>query len=285
MRQLIVFSFILFLLSCSSNSSEFFKTYNEQSENSIELIEFRNNYYYKNIEEGYNYNRSKMQRWFSYTKKIKEKTSLIKQKVDSLIKLSNNEIVDKELTLKRLNVRHIRDSLVNLNKFFLSVIKNPERDSGLVMAMSKNNKAWETIEMISKKKLTTEEYIATLQKIKLDLVINQYFMYQYLYQYIAYDDCFGFSNTGIFVIPNAQTIRKGETFNAEILFASYDTTFSVDYEIEGKRFAGNNGKIIYQTKATEIGTVSKNGNFIIKDYRTGKDSLIPFTIQYEVLKD
>lgn len=286
MKQAILYLFIVLLISCSSDNPGTFKAYLEQSENSIKLIEIKNDYYFKKMEDSYNESKARTKSRFMQSMAIKNKADTIKHKIDYLIEQFELGSSIKHISNKK-EINVLKKEISSLNKFYLSIIDEPKKNEGLVHGLNERFSTgyWETFDTIFSGELQMTEYITGLLKLKLDLIINQHFMYQYLYQYIAWDASGNFSNTGVFVIPNAQTIRKGESVKAEILFASYDTNFTLKYAIDKKMYTGNNGEITFKSRTNKIGSVSKNGVFLVRDYKTGKDSLIPFTIQYEVLRN
>lgn len=84
-----------------------------------------------------------------------------------------------------------------------------------------------------------------------------------------------------FVIPNAQTVVKGNRYKANIVMAAVDTTHVPDIYIEGKKVTLNNG--IYETICERTGDFTLTG-WMQTETNTGEQIRREFSQKYTVIE-
>lgn len=284
---IIVLTFVV--ASCTNSDSKLHQKYIEQYNSSIELINIENSYYYGKMYAIFSE--------YSFGEKYLVKNALVKRKtldltmiIDSLISINQTDLLhDKSIKINKLrksDLDTLKEKIDSLKAYSLSLITDKVNDISLVNGLIKNLSVenWNSIDVFSSKSVNIKEFAACLLSLKLTVLLNEHLMYAYIFSGVG-GNSFRFGHIGPEIIPKSQIIRSGETYKAEILLGAYDTTFILNYEIEGKAFSHTNGKIPYKEKVKEkSGKVSRNGGIKLRFPRTGKDSIIPFTIQYKVLE-
>jgi hypothetical protein len=93
-----------------------------------------------------------------------------------------------------------------------------------------------------------------------------------------------FEKIGAVVIPEKYILKKGETFNAQILLNAYNISERPEIIINGNKIDDyRNGKGIYSEKATAIGMKKIKGYIVIYSYKNGERIELPFETEYEVV--
>ena len=286
MKFLFLIIAILFLfVSCSNNNLERYHKLIKQYRNSIELIgiESKTNYefFYVKIAEKHRYTES-----FRKYIEVDQFAIKINKILDSLITVNSKQKKESEsVKLEKEDVLTLKSHLKALKKLGLSRIEDTIKNQGFINALNaiyltenlQNNKA------LKLKAVESPQLLATLYKVKLDVIIFNNLMSDFLRSKID-GPCFAYYPPEVIVIPKSEKIYVGEPFTAEILFGGMDSTVPVSYLIEETEINGINNHVCFKTKAIERGILKKQGAFVFQSFRTGKDSIIPFAIQYEVLK-
>ncbi len=138
--------------------------------------------------------------------------------------------------------------------------------------------------------------ITILNKIITEVKNAEYDVVSYLYGQISESD-FKFSEIQAKVIPTSNYVLLGDTYEADIIVAAYDTmaqpsvlvkngteTWKPSYARSSKKVSGNNGMVKFAEKATSEGLKTYSGVVLVKDPVTGVEQQYPFASEYTVAR-
>jgi len=275
------------LNACKSDSSRLYSGYTRQIKETILILEQKSDLIYVDFESLH----------FEFKVKIAplyQKSIIVKKSKDSIIHLLD-EILDKihstgsspdniskveDIILIRQFMKGYKNTLISL---IVDTSKYAEVMSGIEKTLSVED--LDVLDVFKSQAAKPEKREACIWKIKSDIVIAETQILNYLYSQFDAGN-FRFSNINAFIVPNSQMLPLGYPYRAEIFLASYDSTISAVFEIEGEKYETTSGIGIYKKLVPKKpGSYSKNGNFMIKSPYTGEIRKIPFKIEYEIMEE
>jgi hypothetical protein len=285
MKQILSIFSILIVCSCGINDFQKKLTEcNQAFEENIQIIDLESNKIYKSFEREMRNdfwgNPVKTKPWYEKTVKVKNLVGICDKTITN-IQAKLKESPDKNIKIEDYEIDKLKLCVDSLEKCILSQVD--ARNEGLKNEIRKtlNCKNWPT--SLSEKGLVIEKQVV-IEKIRLDVKMAELYILLYLHTKIDYA-CFRFNKIESVVIPKSEIVPSGYPYEADIILGTVDSTATFEYEIDDKKYIANEYKYIYKEKVTaKEGVVTRPGRFALPHRYTLDSLLIPFTIEYEVIK-
>jgi len=281
MKNLIIITLFVTLFSCNYKlQNKELEEYTSTFENYIKIMDYNCQNIYTKLEyemNDYWGNPMATKKWYDKSQTLKKETKVV---IDYLISIQLGKSDSKEETIDILFLKTevLRDSLLNL----LNYVRKPDKFIINLINEKLNPTSWPSGIHNFKDSL---EQKAILCKIKADIKSLESSILRFLFQNVGIGGC-GFVRIEPIVIPQSETVFLGEPYVTEIILGSVDSTQIIEYEIDDKRYIADEYKYSYKEKVSaKKGVVKKEGKLFVKMSRTGKDSIIPLTVEYEVIKE
>lgn len=272
--------------ACTADSPELYLNYTRQFRETIHILDQKNNFIYSDLEYLYFEYQEKMAPFHQNAGEIKKAKDSIGNILDSLLAKVSPGFKNSGSIFNKENSDLIRQNISNYRKLLISTINDTSKYPQLIETLNYTLSLTDLDEsdVLDNQSFNPEKAEALLWKLKAAITLAESDILDYLYAQFD-TGSFKFTTTKVFVIPNSQIIPPGYPYRAEIFLASWDTTISVNYEINGKKYEMVSGVGKYRENPTKkAGIYKKSGNFLIKSPSTGEIQKIPFKIEFEVLE-
>ena len=271
--------------ACTADSPEFYRNYTRQFRETIHTLDQKNGLIYTDLEYLYFEYQEKMAPFHRKAAEIKMVKDSINKILDSLLAKVSPGLKNSGSIFNQEYSDLIRQNITNYRKLLISTISDTSKYPQLVESLNYTLSltGLDELDIFNNQAFNPEKAEACLWKLKAVITIAESDILDYLYAQFD-TGSFKFTTTEVFVVPNSPILPLGYPYRAEIFLASYDTTISVNYEIQGQKYELVSGIGHYKDRVTKKpGLYQKNGNFMIKSPYSGKIQKIPFKIEYEVL--
>jgi hypothetical protein len=274
----------LLWLACTTDGPELYINYTRQFGETIHILDQKNDFIYTDLEYLYFEYQEKMAPFHQKAGEIKKAKDSIDKILDSLLAKVSIAHKKRESVFNEENADLIRQNIAKYRKLLISTINDTPKYPQLIenIGNTLSLSGLDDLIISNNHAVNPEKEEACLWKLKADITLAESDILDYLYSQFD-TGSFKFTTTEVFVVPNSQVLPTGYPFRAEIYLASRDTTISVDYEIDGRKYNVVSGIGKYSEKpAIRPGFYQKNGTFLIKSPYTGEIQKVPFRIEYEV---
>lgn len=290
MRKILYILFLFILLfACSNRKNDLYEEYIRQFKASSEVFENKNNYLLAEFDYLLFEHEAKIEPYYKMAGEVNHNKIALISIIDSILEIRgiNDKKLSRETRLNKQEIDLIRQNLKAYENTVVSMVKDKIRYSELIIKIENtlSTQNFESINTFSSKTVSGTELLACFYKLEVGILIAENDILNYLFNQVDVG-CSWSGHLEAFVVPNSEILPAGFPYRAQIFLAAHDTTASLEYEIEGKKYELISGVSLYKYKVTEKkpGKYQKKGNFIIKSPYNGEIQKIPFKIEYEVLK-
>jgi hypothetical protein len=291
---------LLLLISGCDNKDAVFLEYINRFKESIQTLEKKNDFIYKEFEYYIEEKPEKISPYFKQVILVKKNKEDLINFLDSITtnidkasfpnssdnKALNLNQMNKKIKLKKSDIEQLK---TKSKKFKSELFPNLrfgydiEKYKESVRVLFSDDKLDYLYSRIGRNRRLIE-FIADIYKLKADIVVAENQILNLLFNEIE-DGDFSFHKIEVMVEPNSQILPIGYPYKAEIFLSIIDTTISHTFEIERKEYLAPACKGFYSFKVTEKpGKYEKPGNFILVSPYDSTIQKIPFKIEYEVLE-
>lgn len=265
-----LFIFLLFLFACQQENKNTLAFLNEGIERCNEEISIFNNGYIAQLEVNFLMNpaksKSKKNDADNLTQKSKKIFSLIEEINEEIIKDTDGNLsLDKKSTLHK----HVSDYKSFIDSFTTA---NPLFDNEIKRQIT----AGITNPEISKH--------ADMNILSNEIQVLNYMLLKNIYQ-SSEEPIINYNKYRTVVIPYSVFLYPGETYEAAIFLSAYSANFLPVIIIENDTLPSEKGYAIYTiNRNNSIGEIKKNGRLEIPGFLPENKQVIPFEINYQVVK-
>ncbi len=269
------------------------------------IIEQKNEELYSKMEKQYQENKVKVGPWYRKAMELQHRSNSLFNFVQELkvkvvraadgpkgdptnIHHKDDNNVGGQVMILEGGGKRLKDSINAYRDFLLSLLKDTATQLGRAI-----KETFDTRDIISEDKSKVPwEYamfdqlpliavVANLSKIQNDIRTTESSVLSYLLEQVGAGE-WKFNKLEPIVYSKKGYVLQGETYEAQIFIAAYDTTQQPIVMVNGQKLPVKNGKGIYKVKATKVGTHKFGGVIMLKSPITGEYVKFPFKGQYEV---
>jgi hypothetical protein len=285
MKPILLILMVLFVYSCGrKNYQNELTEYNQTFQENIQIIDLESNKIYESFEKEmtdvFYGNPIRTKPWYEKTLKVKGFVKICDKAIINLqTKLKKSS--DKFIKFEEQEIDNLKLSIDSLKSYLLFLVDN--RNEGLINAIKKSLDYRKWPASLFERGAIHEKNIV-FEKIRTDVKAAELYILWYLFTKIDVS-CFRFHKIEPVIIPKSEIVHLGTPYEADIILGLVDSTVTFDYEIGDKKYIANEYKYSYKEKVTaKEGIVTGPGRFVFPHRYTEDSTIIPFTIQYEVLK-
>jgi gliding motility-associated protein GldM len=219
-----------------------------------------------------------------------EDPTIINSKGDTiLIKKEDDLNAPSEIMITQKKANDLKESIVEYRNFLASFLEDgsPLKDNIIKQLDTSDpkmnlleggeKKTWEILHFESKPLIAV---VTLLSKMQIDVQNAETGIISNLFSQIDAGS-FKFNKLGARILPKSTYVLEGDQFEAEIYLAAEDTTQQPEIFVGGSKLVMRDGKGIFKTAATKVGTFKWDG--LIK-YKNPEGNIVsyPFKGEYQV---